>query len=248
MICRSRRAHLEGGRRRGHARDHPTTNPPPDQAPRPPPRGHGTRPQRAVKAPDGSRGDTLCHGGSRWSPGSTRAGAPPRAACSRRRSRPPPRRRRSSRSRLARAGTAPVLRAGRPPWPPLRRDRHRRRRGLRRRVAPSEQASSPPGKDCAAGGSASCRRWGRGNAAAPRLTGHIATVRRRWFPRPTRYLWALAVAPRTPGEGRGSRLLEGLARSDRSGSSPVLEPFREANVRRYRRHGFEVRRTEPTPE
>lgn len=58
---------------------------------------------------------------------------------------------------------------------------------------------------------------------------------------PHRYLSALGISPAWHGGGVGSALLElGTAGADAQGLPCYLETFSEANVRFYRRRGFEV--------
>ncbi len=63
------------------------------------------------------------------------------------------------------------------------------------------------------------------------------------FPQePTWYLQALGVDPARQGQGIGSAILrESLARVDQNRQAAYLETFGEANIRLYRRHGFEIR-------
>jgi ribosomal protein S18 acetylase RimI-like enzyme len=80
----------------------------------------------------------------------------------------------------------------------------------------------------------------------PRTISRLAemdTNASKHFPaEPTWYLQALGVAPDKQGRGIGSAILrECLDRIDRDGQGAYLETCGEANVRLYRRHGFEVR-------
>lgn len=60
---------------------------------------------------------------------------------------------------------------------------------------------------------------------------------------PNWYLAAIGVDPDMQGHGIGSALLRGgLATAEQAGEACYLETFSEANVRLYRRHGFEVLR------
>jgi ribosomal protein S18 acetylase RimI-like enzyme len=80
----------------------------------------------------------------------------------------------------------------------------------------------------------------------PRTISHLAdmdTNASKHFPAgPTWYLQALGVDPGKQGHGIGSALLqECLAHIDRAGQAAYLETSGEANVRLYRRCGFELR-------
>ena len=80
----------------------------------------------------------------------------------------------------------------------------------------------------------------------PRTIARLAdmdTNAAKHFPsEPTWYLQALGVDPNRQGAGIGSAILrECLSRVDAEGKAAYLETSGEANVRLYRRHGFEIR-------
>lgn len=82
-------------------------------------------------------------------------------------------------------------------------------------------------------------------AAAPASFARFARLgselEKRHPAQPHMYLSALGVSPAWHAQGVGSALLDiGTARADAQGLLCYLETFSEANVRFYRRHGFEV--------
>ena len=82
-------------------------------------------------------------------------------------------------------------------------------------------------------------------AAAPTAFARFARLggelEKRHPTQPHIYLSALGVSSAWRGQGVGSTLLsEGTARAEAQGLPCYLETFSEANVRFYRRHGFNV--------
>lgn len=80
----------------------------------------------------------------------------------------------------------------------------------------------------------------------PRTIARLAemdTNASKHFPtEPIWYLQAFGVAPDKQGRGIGSAILrECLGRIDQDGQGAYLETWGDANVRLYRRHGFEIR-------
>lgn len=86
------------------------------------------------------------------------------------------------------------------------------------------------------------RLIGLGPRAISRLADMDTNAAKHFPSDPTWYLQALGVNPSKQGRGIGSAILqECLDRIDREGQAAYLETSGEANVRLYRRHGFEVR-------
>lgn len=78
-------------------------------------------------------------------------------------------------------------------------------------------------------------------ASFPRFAQLGGELEKRHPSQPHMYLSALGVSPAWHARGVGSALIStGTARADTQGLPCYLETFSEANVRFYRRHGFDV--------
>ncbi len=68
------------------------------------------------------------------------------------------------------------------------------------------------------------------------------------MPGPHWYLWAVAVDPDQQGKGIGTALMQpGLQRADAQRLPCYVETHDERNIPFYRKHGFDLVRTEPVP-
>ena len=72
-------------------------------------------------------------------------------------------------------------------------------------------------------------------------SSYVDKLHAQYAPQPHWYLWVLAVAPSSQGQGIGSRLIQPILEQTHAESiACYLETEAESNIRFYKKHGFRV--------